>query len=88
MGLECVYTSTNLQTLLNSFASRPRIYKAEQQPFPSAREFTIMFHSVVYIPPQAHAKLELAKLHKVTNDVQNSHPDAGIHYSVGLYCQP
>lgn len=39
------------------------------------REFTVDFLTAVYIPPQANAKLALAKLHETTHELQNVHPD-------------
>lgn len=45
------------------------------RPFYLPREFTVVFLTAVYIPPQANAKLALASLHDAIHQLKNNHPD-------------
>ncbi len=45
-------------------------------PFLSAREFSSIIMTAVYIPPQADTSLALSKLHNVLSGYINKHPDA------------
>ena len=45
------------------------------RPFYLPREFTVVFLTAVYIPPQANAKLALASLHDAIHKLKNKHPD-------------
>ena len=78
-GGVCIYVCNswcNTTDIVETFCSPDlEFITVKCRPFYLPREFTVVFLTAVYIPPQANAKLALASLHDAIQQLINNHPD-------------